>query len=224
MDIVIPLRSGQNEELRYALRSWDAHLSFSKVWVIGGKPAWLANVNHIRTSQAGSKYKNTTTALKKACETDGVSEQFIYLNDDMFLMREFDNVPVYHRGLMSEFAKNRRLAGPYLRGAKNTLKLLTELGHHQPLSYEVHVPMVLDKTLMLKALEIGKHVNPLHKRSLYGNLVGLGGQRIQDPKVATKSAFDRRRPIISTSDDSFKRGQVGVFIRQRFPEPSRFER
>ncbi|TDC29492.1 hypothetical protein E1211_25885 [Micromonospora sp. 15K316] len=227
-DIVVPVRVGAvNEQLRYALRSWAAHLPHRHVWVVGYQPPWLTGVRHLSTQQAGhTKYRNTTTAVRAVCEHPEVSDPFLLCNDDFFVMQPVERMPVLHRGPVAEVERYyaTRGSGKYLRGMRETRDLLAELGHSDPLSYELHVPLPVDKAGMLRALDAGRHLDVIHKRTMYGNLAALGGTRAADVKVLGRSgAFDRASPFLSTMVDSFARGAVGAFIRGRFPGPSPYE-
>lgn len=227
-DIVVPVRElDPNEPLRYALRSWAAHLPHRRVWVVGHRPAWLTGVEHIPTVQAGTKFQNTTAAVRAACENDAVSDHFLLANDDMFVMAPQLEMPMLHRGLVRDVeAYTASIANSaYLRGMRETRALLAELGEPEPLSYELHVPMPVDKLAMMAALDYGAHLDVLHKRTLCGNLAGLGGRQIEDVKVSFRGpAFPRDSPFLSTMPDSFTNGMVGHFIRQAFPEPGPYER
>jgi hypothetical protein len=78
LDLVVPVREAPtNQQLRYALRSWAAHLPHGQVWIVGHKPVWLNGVRHIPTRQTGTKYANTTTAVRAACEHPEVSDTFL---------------------------------------------------------------------------------------------------------------------------------------------------
>lgn len=228
-DIVVPVREGAaNELLRFALRSWAAHLPHRRVWVVGHRPLWLAGAGHIPTVQAGSKFQNTTGAVRAACEHPEISDPFLFANDDMFVMRpQADGMPVLHRGLVRDVEAYTASIGSteYLRGMRETRALLAELGEPEPLSYELHVPMEVDKLGMLAALQYGAHLDVLHKRTLYGNLAGLGGAQVEDVKVAFRGPrFPRDGAFLSTMPDSFTNGHVGEFIREAFPGPSPYER
>lgn len=227
-DLVVPVRTGRaNAQLRYALRSWAANLPHGRVWIVGYRPAWLANVEHIPTSQHGTKYANTTAAVRAACSHPDISSTFLLCNDDMFLMTpQPDGMPVLHRGRVADVETYYvgRASGRYLDGMRETRDLLVSLGHDDPLSYELHVPMPVDKSGMLKALDVGRDLAVCHKRTLYGNLAGLGGDQIRDVKVLRRSpGFDRASPYLSTMKDSFTNGAVGDFIRRAFPDPSPYE-
>ncbi|MEU6594249.1 hypothetical protein ABZ923_34440 [Streptomyces sp. NPDC046881] len=227
LDLVVPLREApSNQQLRYALRSWVANLPHRHLWIVGYKPTWLGGVRHIPTRQTGTKYQNTTVAMRAACEHPDVSETFLYANDDMFVMERLDAMPVLHRGPVREVEPYyvARASGSYLRGMRETRDLLVDQGFADPLSYELHVPLPVSKAGMLKALDIGRHLTVLHKRTAYGVLNEIGGERIEDVKVLHRGPrFDRSTPFLSTMPDSFAHGEVGRVIRSRFPMPSDYE-
>lgn len=231
MDLVVPVREGAtHESLRYALRSWAAHLPHRKVWLVGHKSAWATGVEHIPTVQRGrTKYKNTTSAVRAVCEHPGVSSTFVLCNDDFFVMSPLPGgMPVLHRGPVADVERYYavRAPGQYLRGLRETRDLLVSLGHPNPNSYELHVPLPVDKEGMLAALDVGRDLAVLHKRTAYGVLTGIGGARIRDVKVMTRlpRGFSPASTFLSTMPDSFTNGAVGRFIRQAFGDPSPYER
>lgn len=228
-DLVVPVREGAvNEALRYALRSWAAHLPHRRVWLIGHRPRWAANVKHIPTRQPGTKYANTTLAMRIACEHPEISDPFLWVNDDMFVMHSVEQMPVLHRGPVRnvEAYYEARSSGAYLHGMRQTRDLLVKLGHEDPLSYELHVPMPVGKQGMLDALAVGRDIPVLHKRTLYGNLAELGGSEIRDVKILHRrpQGYDESSVFLSTMPDSFAAGAVGIYIRRSFRQASRYER
>ncbi|MFJ5908750.1 hypothetical protein [Streptomyces californicus] len=228
-DIVVPVREGAvNRQLRYALRSWAAHLPHGRVWIVGYLPPWAQTAEHLPLLQGGTKYANTTAAVHRACENPLISDPFILCNDDFFVMHGLTEVPVLHRGPVREVEAYyaARASGAYLRGMRETATLLGELGHPDPLSYELHVPMTIDKTKMLQALDLGSHLDVVHKRTLYGNLAQLGGGQIADVKILHRAptGYTANDVFLSTMPDSFANGRVGQHIRKAFPEPSVYER
>ncbi|MFD4855154.1 hypothetical protein [Streptomyces atratus] len=228
LDIIVPVREGAaNESLRYALRSWAVNLPHRRVWLVGYRPPWADNVEHIPTRQTGTKYRNTTAAMRTVCEHPEVSDTFLWANDDFFTMRRQESMPVYHRGPVRDVEAYyaTRGNGAYLRGLRETRDLLVSLGHEDPLSYELHLMLPVSKAGMLNALEIGRHLDVLHKRSFYGNLEKIGGTQMRDVKVLHRAprTFDTSTPFLSTMPDSFTNGAVGRFIRDAFPQPCRYE-
>ncbi|WP_327345996.1 hypothetical protein [Streptomyces europaeiscabiei] len=227
-DIVVPVREGAaNQQLRYALRSWAAHLPHRRVWIVGYRPPWAVNVRHLRTQQTGTKYKNTTAAMRAVCEHPDVSDTFLYCNDDFFVMRpQIGPFPVFHRGPVRDVEAyyTTRGNGKYMRGLRETRDLLVGLGHDNPLSYELHVPLPVEKTGMLHALDAGRHLDVLHKRTAYGVLTGIGGTQMRDVKVLHRAPRGYEGlPFVSTMPDSFTNGHVGRYVRRAFPKASPYE-
>lgn len=225
MDVVYIVRTGDdNEELRYSLRSL-ANLPHNRVWIVGHKPAWVTGVGHLPTNQAGSRFYNSTLNLRTACESGQVSDKFIYMNDDFFVMRPLDEVPTLHRGLVADVFAATPVDSPYRRGIRATSRLLAKLGHDEPLSYELHVPMVIHRQRMLETLEIGRQVHGvLHKRTLYGNYWGVGGEQVADVKVTNhQQTFSPDTRFLSTTDESFRVCAVGDYIRGMFSAPGPYE-
>ncbi|MCF3960612.1 hypothetical protein [Streptomyces fuscigenes] len=228
VDIVCPVREGTaNEALRYALRSWAANLPHRRVWLVGYRPPWAGGTEFIPTHQAGqTKYRNTTAAMRAVCEHPDVSDTFLWANDDFFVMRPVEGgMPVYHRGPVREVEAYyaTRGNGAYLRGLRETRDLLVELGHKEPLSYELHVPLPVTKRGMLAVLEIGRHLDVLHKRTAYGMLAGIGGTRMRDVKILHRRPVPTSGTFLSTMPDSFRNGHVGQFIRSSFRQPGPYE-
>lgn len=229
LDLVLPLREEPaNQKLRYALRSWTAYLPHGRLWVVGHRLPWLDGVEHIPTRQGGTKWKNTTAAVRAVCEHPEVSRRWLLCNDDFFVMQPLpDGMPALHRGPVADVERDyaSRVSGRYLDGMRETGALLADLGHPAPLSYELHVPMVIDSDGMLDALDLGSHLDVLHKRTLYGNLAGVGGEQIEDVKIMHRAprGYGPHSQFLSTMPDAFTNGHVGQFIRSRFPEPCRYE-
>lgn len=227
-DIVVPVREGAaNESLRYALRSWAAHLPHRRVWILGYRPRWAVDVEHIPTVQRGTKYQNTTLAVRRACEHDEITSTFLLANDDMFVLNPVEAMPVLHRGPVRDVEAYyaTRGSGRYLRGLRETRDLLVSLGHPDPVSYELHVPMPIEKAGMLKALDASRHLEVVHKRTLYGNLAQLGGEQIRDVKILHRAprGYSAQDTWLSTMPDSFTNGNVGRFIRGVFPRACPYE-
>lgn len=235
MDVVYVVRPGDdNEELRYSLRS-IVHVPHDRVFIAGYCPSWLRNVTHISVPVTSTKWETSTKNLLAACETSCISDQFVYMNDDMFVMHAIDAVPTYHRGQIDVVIAEhhdmirRRMPGNlrYLNGMERTAKLLERVGIDRAtmLSYELHVPMVVDKTGMVDAIRLGSTLHVAHKRTIYGNLSRVGGTQIGDVKVSrTHPTWSSDWTFVSTDDESFATMDVGTFVRDTLVVPGPYER
>lgn len=221
-DLVYPLRAGtyntQFPELRYSLRSApDGH----QVWVLGGKPKWLVNANHVPVAQPGGKYQNVRKIMRWACNSPLISDPFLWLNDDMFWLTP--TTPMLHGGPFAGYVS--RLAGnAYSRGGRETLRILHSQGYADPLSWSLHTPILVHKQPMLVALDLAADSRlAIHVRTLYGALSALEGVQHRDVKVHASGLPDPEWPYVSTSDEAFQRREVGQWIRNRWQVPSSYE-
>lgn len=203
-DIVYPIRRGNyNDELRYSLRSLD-NLPHGKVIVSGYIPNWITGVTAISREQKGSNWLNARENVLAALEE--ASDPFYLFNDDFYVMVPMDEVPIYHAGLLGEvidrYRRNRH-TGAYWKGMVSTYRLLQEWGYDQPLGYELHIPLLIHKLPLLDALALGKNIEALAWRTLYGNFAHLGGVQTDDCKVLARAGvldYDQW-PFLSSNDD-----------------------
>ena len=99
MDIVFVVRPGEsNEVLRYSLRSL-VNLPHRQVYISGYCPSWVKNVIYIATDQEGNDdLDNSNHNLICAAIREDLSDNFILMNDDFFIMAPADVVPPMHQG------------------------------------------------------------------------------------------------------------------------------
>lgn len=232
MDILYTLAENYDgAELRYSLRSLK-NIPHERVFIVGGCPKWVKNVIHIPATQSGTKYKNTTENLKIACNDTRLSEDFIFFNDDFFVIKTIKDpvkeLNIYMgtvQSIIDALYKWHPFGSAYIRGMEETRVLLCELGKQEPLSYELHIPCIFNKYNYLKMFDIEgvKDINCLHKRTLYGNLYRTGGKYMQDVKVLTRHKFDTAKvdKFLSCSNAAFDK--VSAYLGGKFPEKSPYE-
>lgn len=233
LDVVYICKQAEvNEELRYSLRSIAENLPHAQVFIAGYMPRWVRGVHHINVRQnQGTKYKNAEANWAAACNDTRVSDDFIYFNDDFFVMKPITKIPVLHRGDLEKVIKYYEgiNSQDYLIGMKLTRDILRQLGREKGLkSYALHIPMVMNKTKRLQLQQIQGIINqkwePVHWRTLYGNFYGLGGKEEKDVKIfADTMEFAKDATFLSTSDQTFRQGKIGEFIRSKFPNKSKYE-
>src|SRR5688572_8712696 len=96
MDVVIPYRQSPSQELIYALRSLK-NIPHGRVFVIGDDPRLSDKVTHVPYRQTMDIALNTLTIMNMAASHPGISEDFIWMHDDVFVMRKV-HVSTHHRG------------------------------------------------------------------------------------------------------------------------------
>ena len=232
-DIVYLVKNDDiNHELRYSLRSLK-NIPHASVIIAGHKPSWVKNVIHIETDQKSHKYANSTNNLIAACNSDLVEQDFILMNDDFFIMKPLKELPVLHRGSIDGVIQYYASKGNnYHKGMIQTRDLLVEMGIRDIKSYELHVPMLVNKGKMLTVMKLrsqlgGDAIKAFHKRTFYGNYWRIGGETQADVKIHDEreqySDKWEQMTFMSTLDRSFEFGAIGRFIREKFSEKSEYE-
>lgn len=224
-DIVYICRPGDaNEELRHSLRSL-ANLPHGRVFIFGDAPSWVRNAEIRRFPLLRDKQLTAVRNLKEACSDPEISDPFYVFNDDFYVMHPMKSIPVLHLGDMPSVIASHALGSAYRNAMEKTYARMLELGTINPMSYELHIPMLIEKVGMLLALSLGAGIHGLHNRTMYGNLMEIGGEQSTDVKVynADKPKSYAEMPLLSTSDRTFGYHRVGHYIKSVLTEPSIYE-
>lgn len=213
MDIVIPYKLSKSQELEYAVKSCK-NLEHDRIIVVGDKPDlevtyWKPSI--VRYAML-SPHHDVIAKLNYVLSKD-ISDDFILMNDDFFVLKTTDIKPK-HRGTLDQHIAGRRFEDSYTKSLRKTNEYLKSVGIKHPLSYELHTPMVFNKH-KLKALyeQILPNIDKggvLLTRSLYGNIYKVGGTEMKD--VKNPDIF-RGKIFLSTSDKSFEQ-EIGYYIRE----------
>jgi len=208
MDIVYICRKGDNEELRYSLRSVEKFSPNHRVWVVGHKPSWYTG-NFIPIEDESTKFNNIRLAMLEVCKTEEISDDFVLMNDDFFLTKPIDRFVTYNGGLLIDKINRYRQINPngtYLILLKKTFRHLRSVGIKNPIDYDIHVPMVFNKEKLLPIAYM-----PFKPRSLYGNLLQIASETITDVKrydsassMSSLSYTENEYPFLSSEDKSFE--------------------
>jgi hypothetical protein len=223
-DLVYLVRRGENNpELRFSLRSLVNLPPHRRVFFVGHLPAWVRGVEHIPGNRKGSTAANVFDNLRLACEHID-ADRFVIMNDDFFTMRPVRRFPSRTRGpLVDHIAKVR--PSDWRKGLTAALRFLEAHGITDPLSYEAHIPVEMDRDKLAHVLDLaaGPKVPP-QWRTIYGNWWHVPAVHRIDCKIrGRRSPWDETDPFVSTDDSTFRSHPVGAAIRAAFPDPSPYE-
>lgn len=233
-DIVYFLKDEpENEELRYSLRSIEQNWQYRNVWFCGGCPETLKPDRHFALKQEQFvKWDRVRDMIRKVCQNDEISDSFWLFNDDFFVLKPMpEEIPPQYNGELIPYIeriekKHNGQSDDFTRRLREANDTLKKAGY-TTLNYEVHKPMLINRKKALEVLD--KFPDTPAFRSLYGNYFSIGGVDKHDMKIKllnynkmylVQAAWE----FLSTSDNSFNFGEIGVFVREKFNKKSRFER
>lgn len=226
----------RNPELQCSIRSVAKNVDHRNIVITGYKPSWINNkVLYLPRKQTRNrkqnKYFQSAQNIILACKDDRISDKFVLMNDDFFVMKHIKELGHYYRADLKtviDIYGEKYPRSPYLRGMKTTYNLLRKMGIMTPLSYELHVPMVYEKKKRLELLKIQEpYMNrgeSIHTRTLYGNIYKCGGERMLDVKVVKRSdKWSTDWPFLSTEERTFYSLPAGRHIRKSFDNKCKYE-
>ena len=221
-------RNGENEELRYSLRSVQTFYPNSTVWVVGGKPDWYVG-NFIPIKQVADAFQNVKNSLIAIMDNPNIPDEIVIMNDDFFFVRYVPAIKAYSSGTLHNkivFNKSNGVNSPYIRRLNH---LLRHCKKHKdtPLDFETHAPMLISKS------KLSTIVNEnVMWRSNYGNrfLSDNEIEVIQDVKVYSDSKYSFKSykylsfkyTFFSTQDSSFTEVYEKM-LKNMFCIPSQYE-
>ncbi len=229
--IVIPLGSGsphQDIELRFTLRGIEQFLfNVGQVFIIGTCPKWLnmGEVIHIPFEEKDHYRfltRNIHQKIETACNDKRVSEDFLFMNDDHFLLRAFDarNFPYHHTG-PSWLGR-----GKYLQTMADTRQLLGEGINN----YDTHAPVLINKQKYLHTVALAdwkKHFGYCIK-TMYCVMNNISGEYYPDLKLnrplSTYEVAEQvtGRPYFSIGDKALN-NEMKDYLNILYPKPSKYE-
>lgn len=225
---IVPVRAGENEELRYAIRTWVANGGLKRrdqLFVVGDLPEWIKGVEYIPGNRMYDAPRNVYDNIRLAC--DEVPGEAIVVNDDFFFLRRLDPRRIGARGTLADHISITNQNTPWGKSLRSTMKFLQrQAGIQEPLSYELHRPLLIDTHGMAKSLRIAERVtptNPPQWRTLYGNLYSIEAEIMPDGKVY-REGDECASDVLSTTDRSWEMNALAKKIPQMFTRKSRFEK
>lgn len=222
-DVVIPWKNNTSGEIDFAVKSLSNIKSWDNYWVYvisdartyrGPHAVDVALPNAWKTIQSPSRFADVENKIYYALMNFVETDEFILSNDDFFVMKPIEDIPVAHRGTIREVMQKRLRHDSYWRALQDTLEYLTSHGIPEPLCYELHIPMVMNTKRRIFYSEdcaaYFRNGKQLLMRSIYGNLEQIGGERMEDIKNITDF---RGQTFLSTTEQTFQM-EIGKYIKE----------
>jgi len=214
-----------NKQLIYSLRSVEKYLTgnIGKVYIIGDDPE-LQNVIHIPATNLKSAAINIKDKLLIACNTAEITDDFLYMADDHFLLRpdDIETYPVYSNGKLYDLSRTQR--GSYKMVVQETMRYLPN-----GKNYNIHAPIIYNKEKLMDIIE-ETDWQPLGLliKSLYCNRLELAGRESPDCKISRDMSIVEMRSRIAgravfSTGREYRIRQLKQFMEELYPIKSKYE-
>lgn len=200
-DVVYLFHGSDTRDLFLSIRLLRKHgKNLGEIFVIGGEPGVMEGVNHIPFSDPGVKNKeaNMTRKCLLAAHLSKITERFVLMSDDQFIMRDMDlaALPLRYKGDL----ERGRIETVYGQRTRETYLECLRLGL-PTLNYNTHYPVPISGPQYIEALGLvpwdTEAGDGLLCRSIYGNYIG-GGEFCVDAKGQARHAIAALdAPVIS---------------------------
>lgn len=224
MDIVYVYKHwwGNWLELKYSLRSLD-NFPHDKVYIIWDKPDWIKWVIHIEVKDDWKKFENVRKKFMTICNNNDISEDFVLMHDDFYIMQSIKEIPYYIRWTLKEHMDaihNKFWENDYWKAINWVYEKFPEW-----YSFDTHTPIALNRNKFKKILQLFPW-DSWSKRSLYCNYYWIKWTRwdTKDCKVYLQDRkYIKRKWFLSSDDTSVKNMSFIRFMNQRFPSKCKYE-
>lgn len=225
----------QNNEIRYSLRSIEKNLKINigRIYIVGFFPKFIQEkeVSNIDTQDWYThKLKNAIRKIKSACNNSHVSDDFMLMNDDFFIMKPVTEIKNWSKGsLAGSMARHNTKGGYYYRAIKETKELLEGMGIKNPTDFEIHAPIIINKKRFRDIdAKLDLESKGLLFRSIYGNLAKLERTIVPDVKIyhtyANRLSKFKDYKIISSDNKIVLDLRFQKWLKRKFRSVSKYEK
>lgn len=191
--IVIPYckEFAQGKELLFALRSWAENCCFpANIVVIGDKEDWFSDEIHFIECPRMSDNPSVDTfnKLKVALESDIVTDDFVWTNDDIYVLQPIDLSHIQLPKVLGPLDTSK-YKGFYRENMQRTIDCLKQLGAACQ-NYGTHTPVMFNKASWLGL--IAKLDEQITQGMLYTSIYF----NLQQPQVTAVTLDWRKDPFL----------------------------
>lgn len=163
----------------------------------------------------------------KACKIADISDDFIFMSDDVFLLTNFEaeKFPFFFNGFLKESLNNKT---DYRYTIENTIKVLN--GSHPLKNFDSHTPILYNKKRFVETLDLYDWNVP-HAyaiKSLYCNVQNIVGIYEPDGKIRRAKVTPMIKDYLANKkvfsiDDTAINVDLENYFKHLYPEKSKYE-
>jgi hypothetical protein len=196
---ICPYRKSMLGEAEIMAKSITKHCKTpNKIVFVGDNPKIIGTecINYV--SGLRTKEARVADQLIMAVSELG-AKHFVLINDDIFAMRDFNYLPLYHSGQIKNQLKKYHSTNVYRKTLENSIQ------KDDDLNFAVHYPMPVDDVKkFITACEMTIEMKYNSIRNLYGNMVKKKYSdkvvQTKDCKLFSKGNSDKIAQVLEYSD------------------------
>lgn len=235
MDVVVPYKESGYDELRYALRSLEMYFNdVGNVFIVGDLPAWVnpRQVIHVKLGDEPgihNKERNIMRKVLHVCSNPTLSEEFLFMNDDHFLLQPLDYPPYYYESNLKYKLDTRASHDHYYHSLLSTFTALKR--NRKPTRYfDIHTPIVYNKYDFIDVMTFYNWdiAYGYVIKSLYCNTLKIPGEYMKDLKINSRlkcpdlEAMVKGRQFFSVGEQAVN-VDMGIFLQYLYRTKSKYE-
>lgn len=204
IDVVYILGNGSRHndlELKYSLRSLEKHLkNYRNIYLVGRKPSFLNDKIIFIPAEDTSKNKavNIMRKVMQSANRPEISENFMFLNDDYFFVKDFDtnDCPYHWKATMEQTMEVNKT--DYFHYVKVTKEELERRGY-ATYNFDNHKPIIFNKHKLGEVVSMYDWETPYGfiLKSLYCNTLRIEALYFPDHKVVRPLLYQAWVDIIN---------------------------
>lgn len=222
IDVLLPLRPGENNELKFALRSLEQNYipGVRHLYVVGSDlPGWLTGHTLIAGNLHDTAPANVYDNIRRGCRALDHLGRLLIINDDFYLCEPVKEFLPAHRCTLDEHLTNITRDGWW----RTSMEATRQMFGGDTLSHELHRPIEVDPQLMADLLDkYADTPGPIQWRTMYGQHAYDESYLHRDGKVYGRGRIPLGVSCISSTDRSFQ--YLIPQLRGLLPQPSRWEK
>jgi hypothetical protein len=214
-------RRGRPATLPYVLRSFAVHADITELVTVGEHPVGVTPDRHIDSPNKGKPHQNVAGHLRRVASELGGS--FVWCDDDTFALRPWAPAVYVRPFSIGHMLRKNPNAGHWSHAVRASVKVLEAWGYDpdEVPCGTVHRPWLVDSARVLTVVDALDAVGGGSFKALY--VAGLADTvAVEDHKLRGRDMPKPDADVVSVFHDSW-RYNAGRIIREKFPDPSRWE-
>jgi len=185
------------------IEEWDG-----TVFIIGDKPDLTLDYLHYPIKYTWGKGSKSNDEICAYLTASDFLDEFIIMADDIFVLERW-SLEYQNRGTLEEHSRTRIRSDTYGRTIQATKDFL-ELNNMETLSYDLHIPFLVNAEQLKDCAEIIRINKPMLIRSIIGNWFEIPSKKAEDPK---NKPLTKDTVLYSSSDNTFNYERVRKYLK-----------